>query len=489
MWCSLLLPLLPLDVFARGWPAEAHARPFVVASGGHHPDVVAVNAGARKAGIRAGMSILAALALAPEVVLRDRDLTAEQVALEQIATFALTYTPSVVCLPPGAVLAEIGGSLRLFGGADKLVGRLEHGVRERGFSVRLGLAPTPIAALALARAGGDLVRDGDGLPATLASLPLALFDIDPAVLATLKAAGVTTFGEADALPRDGLARRFGPDLVALLDRALGRRADPRAPYLPPPQFTAKLELPAPVHDVEALVFAVNRLVLELASWLEARGLGVLRLSLTLQHERARMRDRDSPATRVSFALGAPARTPAHLLGVLRERLARLVLPAPVEAVALGNGETAPLVGRTLGLLPGDEAASPPVPLVDRLRARLGDEAVTRIETFAEHRPEWASRSLAQRLHKPRLAAAPLPDHPPRPVWLLATPRPLTGRIEQAPWVLRDGPERIESGWWDGTDIRRDYFVAETPDGASVWVFRDHRYGTADGEWFLHGLFA
>ena len=56
-------------------------------------------------------------------------------------------------------------------------------------------------------------------------------------------------------------------------------------------------------------------------------------------------------------------------------------------------------------------------------------------------------------------------------------------------MLRDGPERIESGWWDGGDVRRDYFVAESPQGETMWIYRDHRYGIDDGEWFLHGIFA
>ena len=88
----------------------------------------------------------------------------------------------------------------------------------------------------------------------------------------------------------------------------------------------------------------------------------------------------------------------------------------------------------------------------------------------------------------RMKAPPLPDAP-RPIWLLAQPQPLAQLFEAQPWVLRDGPERIESGWWDGADMRRDYFVADTPDGATAWIYRDHRYGIDDGEWFLHGLFA
>ncbi len=78
---------------------------------------------------------------------------------------------------------------------------------------------------------------------------------------------------------------------------------------------------------------------------------------------------------------------------------------------------------------------------------------------------------------------------PRPVWLLNEPEPLGHLLEAQPWVLRDGPERIESGWWDGADVRRDYFVAENPRGETVWIYRDHRYGIDDGEWFLHGVFA
>ena len=83
---------------------------------------------------------------------------------------------------------------------------------------------------------------------------------------------------------------------------------------------------------------------------------------------------------------------------------------------------------------------------------------------------------------------PLPVAP-RPLWLLGEPQPLAALLERQPWVLREGPERIESGWWDGRDVRRDYYVAENPNGEIVWIYRDHRYGTDDGEWFLHGVFA
>jgi hypothetical protein len=55
-------------------------------------------------------------------------------------------------------------------------------------------------------------------------------------------------------------------------------------------------------------------------------------------------------------------------------------------------------------------------------------------------------------------------------------------------VLRDGRSG-SNRWWDGADVRRDYFVAENPRGETVRIYRDHCYGIDDGEWFLHGVFA
>jgi protein ImuB len=506
LWACLIFPSLPLDVFARAQTPDDTAHPFVVSSGGHYPRVVAANVAARTTGIRAGQLISAALAFAPELRSRDRDAGAEAHALAQLATWALTFTPNAGLAPPDAIVAEIGGSLRLFSGLPQLVARLTGGAQASGYTPRLGLAPTPGAALLFARSGRTQpVTTTAQLPELLAPLPLTLVDIDEALRTTLGHAGVTTFGQAAALPRDALARRGGHELMHAIDRALGRIADPRAPFVPPQRFRAKLDLPAPVHDAEALGFGVNRLVQELATWLTARGLGVTRLQLTMAHERY-LRQRGLPATVVSFALGAPARMPSHLLGVLRERLARVALPAPVESIALSSEETAPLAGRNLGLLPEDAAAAVEVPLVDRLRARLGEDAVVRMAPHAEHRPEQAARDVAVSVAaSPRLtakrqvnarpgkkranvAAGTTPEAP-RPLWLLAEPRPLAHLFESKPWILRDGPERIESGWWDGADVRRDYFVAESPDGELQWIYRDHRYGIDDGEWFLHGMFA
>jgi protein ImuB len=298
----------------------------------------------------------------------------------------------------------------------------------------------------------------------LDALPLSLAEADPDAIATLAAAGITTFGAAFALPRAALARRAGTDFVDLLDRIRGRAPDVRPLVVPPPRYTGKLDLPAPVANVEALAFAVNRLVFELAGWLTGRRLGVSAMSLTLAHERYVGVATGVRSTCVRFSLAAPAREPAHLVSVLRERLARVVLPAPVERITLASEAIAPLASHNLGLLAGDNDAAT-VPLLDRLRSRLGDDAVTLVAPHAEHRPERASRELKiktesaaphrQRHRMPRRRTtaktvsedAAAPSFACRPIWLLGMAEPIGHRLEAQPWVLRDGPERIESGWW------------------------------------------
>ena len=222
LWACLLFPSLPLDVFARALSPEDAQRPFVVGSGGHYPRVVAANRAARDAGIRNDQLISGALALAPDLAMRDRDTAAESHALAQLATWTLTFTPMACLAPPNAIVAEIGASLRLFGGLPRLVARLAGGAHALGYANRLGIAPTPVAALLLARAGiAQPVEARESLAHVLGPLPLTLLDLPDAVRDTLRAAGVTTFAQAAKLPRDGLARRFGHEIVLSLDRARG----------------------------------------------------------------------------------------------------------------------------------------------------------------------------------------------------------------------------------------------------------------------------
>ena len=143
-------------------------------------------------------------------------------------------------------------------------------------------------------------------------------------------------------------------------------------------------------------------------------------------------------------------------------------------------------------------------LIERLRARLGAEAVYGICLVPEHRPERAwcvaePSAPAAKRNRGRSKPGSGPGWPSeRPLWLLAEPQPLGGDEQpsfEGVLELEQGPERIESGWWDGRDVQRDYYIARNPAGVRLWVFRDRdRASGAKGDsssvrrWFLHGVF-
>ena len=378
-------------------------------------------------------------------------------ALEPIAAWACQFTPRVSLEPPRALVAEVQASLRLFGGRETLLARWRDGLDSLGVRASLALAPTARAALWLARGGGG----------ELGKLPLEVMDWD---LEFLKSIGISTVGELLALPREGLAQRCGQDLVDELDRALGILPEARRFFMPPTRFDARLELPAPVAHAEGLLFAARRLLLQLEGLLAARHAGIRSFSLQLEN-----------FIELKIGLASPSRDAKRMELLLREKLASMALERPVEEVRLQADGFEPLGSRTAGMF-GDAAAQDEdwARLLERLRQRLGHEGVCGLAPYPDHRPEHAWQRVEPGEWDPREFQPPGP----RPLWLLE-PR----KLEQESFGLLAGPERIECGWWDGDDAKRDYFIAElaAPDPlhriALGWVYRE------GGEWYLHGLFA
>lgn len=470
LWLCLYLPSLSLQVFDAGAPR----LPFAVSA---DRAVYAANAAARRLGVRPGMRVSAAYALAGELRVRPRDEALERAALERLAAWAGQFTSAVSLAPPRALLLEIGGSLALFGGLDVLHRQITEGMAALGYRARLGIAPTPLGALLLARAKpASQVTDAHALRAALSDLPLSVLDLPPSAREDLQALGLRTVGACLRLPRAGLARRFGAQLLDYFDRALGDKADPREFYQPPPRFAGRIAFPQPVEQSEAMLFTLRRLLLELTGFVRARDAGVQQFSVTLYHHAP-------PPTRLTVGLLAPSRDAAHLLLLIRERLANCALREPVHEVGLDAPELLPWGARNDPLLPDSESKADPHALLERLQARLGSDAVHGVDCVAEHRPERAFRSCVP-------GEAQALDAPPRPLWLFLEPLRLSA-IEgkpclKGPLQLRRGPERIESGWWDGADVARDYFVAEDAAGARFWVYRERAH---EPRWFLHGVFA
>ncbi len=508
-WLAIHLPALMLDSLRDAAQALPGQPPVAIVDLERNGKVVrACDEAVHAAGVREGMSINAALALLPGLHTLARDARRERQLLETVAQRGLRFSPRVSLDPPDGVLLEVRGSLRLFGGARQLCARLQQELFDvTGATARFAITPVPLASLWFARSGPPgarpaFVRNREELAGRLAPLPLDCARWPERTVETLGTMGVRTVGECLRLPRDGFARRCGKELLAALDRATGRVQEPRAAFAASERFAARRDLEPEIDDTARLGFALAPLLDELCRFLRERGRGVQAIEVQMRH-------REAPLTRVRLRFVQPVGAqPQHMAALLRERLARLVLPQPVRNVRLLSGPLIDLQADAVELFAHDrrESGENLPHLVERLRARLGNAAVHGLECVPEHRPEAAWRivePVTDRRRK-RPSPQPSPGEPGegvvapspaiagesrdegslRPLWLLDVPEPCDVRR----LVFEEGPECIESGWWDGRDVARDYYVARSGQGERLWVFRNRRDAGGAG-WFLHGWFA
>ncbi len=470
LWLCLDFPRLSLEAAAPADPSPE--IPLAIVSGERPRRLHALNGAAQAVGLQPGLAINSAYAVAPRLRVIERKPEAEQAALSALASWAGQFSPTVVCEPPAALLLEVAGCLRLFGGSVRLLARAQAAAQELGYSVQAAIAPSPAAALLLAMHLPErIIEERSELLSQLRKLPLAALALDDRTRQKFRAVGCRRIADVLDLPRDGLLRRHGKDCLNYLDRLCGLRPDPRQPHVAPPHYRRQLELPTEIANQQTLLFGFQRLLGEFCGYLRGRDCGVLRLQAEFRHAQ--------DCSELQIGLVAPSRDPKHLLNLLRERMEASRLAAPVRALGLAAHEFGELQAPQTDLLNGGSAhPGSRQQLLERLSARLGSAAVHGLTCRPDHRPELAYSYAEPGAGSPGI----LMRHQARPLWLLDPVR----SIARADLQLLTKAERLESGWWDETDIGRDYHQAISRSGQRLWVFRKH--GTSP-QWFVHGLFA
>jgi protein ImuB len=490
LWIGLYLPQLPLEVFSPNWSVDAGSVVL------EQERVLAASKMARAAGVQIGMRRGGVLMLAPDARLHERDLAHETEAMGSVAMALLQYTPLVTQAEESTLLMDVGASLRLFGGIRKLCGRIRANLRALGFSGHLSCAPTARGAWLLARRNAGRALTMDSLVRRLDRLPASIPPPARPFGAWFEGIGCFTLGDMRRLPRPGLQRRCGRLLLDLLDAAYGAQPELFEWIEPPTTFHARMELFDRIEHADALLHGAHRLVLQLTGWLCARQLAVERITLKLDHERGRVA---RPPTLIEIALAEPTWRDEHLVRLLKERLGKTVLDAPVIGLGLDALQLQAMAPPSESLFPepgGTEEDRHR--MFELLVARLGADNVLQAAPQADYRPEMANAwvPVEQKIREAARAAQMPPDVQslPRPAWLLAKPIALLMRNHRpfygSPLKMASNPERIEAGWWSGPQTR-DYFLAEGEDHARYWVYRERIVGAAEDaepRWFLHGLF-
>jgi len=451
---------------------------------------------AQAAGLAPGITLSQAQATRPGLLVLEQDPPRDQLTLERLARWALRLSPTVEPVAPAMLLADVTGCARLFGGEENIVRQAVGGLARLGFSARAAIADTVGAAWAVAVAGPDVctVVPPEHASAHLAALPPAALRLDELTVARLADLGIRSIGDLLTLPRGTLTGRFGPQLVQRLRQALGEAPEPLTACRDEHAPQARTAFEAPLRTLAPLQYALGELLSAVAAQVEQRGRAVQRLDLVVYGEHV------PPAVR-PVRLSRPSRSWEHIGRLLADRLAEVDLAPGIGGLLLVACETAPWQPGQGALFEcGDPRTDEALgDLLDTLTGRLGHAAVLRPRLIDDHQPEFAFRyeSVATAGCAGE-EAPPGPRVPARPTRLLA--RPVRVRaialVPDGPptWfhyvgrehvVLRAwGPERLETAWWRGGDVRRDYFRVATEEGEHYWLFRELH----DGQWYVHGVF-
>ena len=354
--------------------------------------------------------------------------------------------------------------------------------------------------------------------AALAALPVAALRLPARTLALLAELGLARVEQLMSLPRQEIPARLGPEIGRRLDQALGLSSEviECRSLLPPLEADFSFETPTTARA--PLLVVLGDLLGQLTRVLDERRHGIQSLDCRLYLE-------NGLVVSVPLGLVQPRADANYLRGLLELRFEQVQLAAAVSALRLRVVASAPLVHRQQELFVTDLARDRQrhlAELLDQLTSRLGTDGVVRARLVSDAQPEQVCRyepvlgsatattnraarrgkqaPLSGRRRRQRALlperAAPVTFR--RPLRLAR--KPLTveawsvvpdGPLLRFRWtegeerVARSwGPERIETGWWRGRAVRRDYYQIETVTGRRYWLFRR----LDDRRWFLHGWF-
>jgi protein ImuB len=331
------------------------------------------------------------------------------------------------------------------------------------------------------------------------------------------------------LPRSSLASRFGEDLLERIDLALGNMPEVLDPYRPQPTLTSRIQLGTATTQINVLIEGIHQALKHFCEKLSQQMVGVRQMFLTFYCPDV-VTDQGTQTRTVTLPidLSQPTRSAKHLGSLLTATLDRLTLPAPTDSLVLWAKETDPLDDWQDELFNTDSSDARELgDLLDRLAIRLGPQTVVRSELLSDHQPERAFRYVslvgangtshssplakggkrgverytktqtAQRSGPPQPQNEVIPSGPrplrlsPHPVEVAATAivpdgPPIAFRFRGTQHTVAEsvGPERIETGWWRGPYLKRDYYRVTTKNGQRFWLFRQRD----TRRWFLHGWF-
>ena len=381
---------------------------------------------------------------------------------------------------------------------------------------------------------------------TLKQLPVEALRLPAESIDTLYQLGLETIGQLQQLCRSDLAMRFGNSIHRRLDQITGKLEEPLIARRKPADFACQQALEYPTNHRETIEVIITRLATQLCSQMRARQQGALEWTIKMicqtgppiefqvnlfqptstasevmpliemqleqvlsPHTRKHRKKKRRLASDRTDTTDSKPENQFHRFTTIQIQEIEVSVTSSVlvaqqqrqlfdENPRLDRQSLAHLINRLTSRLGVQNVVYPLLqsgaqpehsfrlkPLADANRKRKRKTTTPRQTSHTLARP---LRLLRQPVRLKPLDLQALADNQPNNTSrLTAIERNEAGfgHTHQPPTIIAAcGPERIETGWWRGRTVCRDYWRVETSTHQHYWVYRDLR----SGNWFLHGEF-
>lgn len=465
LWLYLHFPSLQLDtLFADA--KQSNSAICII----EQYKVKQANSVALEQGITIGTGLASAASLCAQLQVFPYQEKIESDRLQQIAQWLYLHTSDISLCSNQGLLLKVTNMLTLYHDLNNYWTVISTHLDTLKIHYHFATAYSPLAAKLLAESGINQICDQKKqIEHYVLKQPISVTQLSPSNQEKLARIGIQTLGQLVSLNMTELARRFDIQVVNYVGRLLGQFKHPVTFYHPPAHFDQYLTLLFEIERTDWLLKPLLHLLKQLECFLKLRDQVAYEIALTLHQ-----RNGSKEAIHFHSAVGDYSLEKWQKLCQLT--LESITLSAPIVALNLKvirMGETPATKSDLFDKRTGE--ISPPE-LLSLLQAKLGKQTIHGIQASTDPRPERSTQHVEPFSEVKSTMSAPSLF---RPSFIYLKPEPLNCQVS-----IVHGPERIQSGWWDGDSINRDYFVAREENGRWLWIYR-----TPAKQWFIQGLFS
>lgn len=478
IWMYIKFPKLSLEAITMNYSKDFTNKPLVVIDTHKNKrKIIAYNNLSKDYGIDKTISLSTALAMCPDLIIKERNSSQEKKLLNNLAIIGYQFTADIT-IENHALCLEISKSKRLFRGYNNLLCLIHEKISLHKIFAINGFGINPLIAKILCKNKFQKnLPNLNNVYKELNKIPAIKITDNLNTRKIFSQLGIQSIKDLIDIPISLLSERFNSDLISNLEILLNKKQQILCKFKPSKTFHDEIQYINGLTNKESLIFPMKSLLKSLNEYLIAihcrcsqiiwKFTTPLNVNITMKIKLSRSKNDWS-----------------ELLNLSRIKLDNINLPKVVEKVSLYCADLIEDKKINNEIFNDNKNKSQyKGNLVDSIVAKVGEKALFTLLTKNEHIPEKAG-SITKFDMKQFFEQQTTENT--RPLWLLKTPNPikfLNGKLYfKSPITILSGPERINDNWWENNQ-QLDYYIARDEEGTNYWIYK------SGVKWFIHGIFS